>query len=78
MTSQAEPEHNALREQRRPAAFRARPPALACAGYFPGAFNNAYDEYRGDPRQEEIAFRVAWAAVKKRYQKVGDYWLPIT
>jgi len=30
----------------------------------------------GDPRQEEIAFRVAWAAVKKRYHKVGDQWLP--
>jgi cation transport regulator len=45
---------------------------------FRAAFNNAYDEYRGDTRQEEIAFRVAWAAVKKRYQKVGDHWLPIT
>jgi cation transport regulator len=44
---------------------------------FREAFNNAYDEYRDDPRQEEIAFRVAWAAVKKRYHKVGDHWLPI-
>jgi cation transport regulator len=43
---------------------------------FRAAFNNAYDEYRGDPRQEEIAFRVAWAAVKKRYHKIGDHWLP--
>jgi cation transport regulator len=43
---------------------------------FRAAFNNAYDEYRGKPRQEEIAFRVAWAAVKKRYHKVGYQWLP--
>ena len=43
---------------------------------FRAAFNSAYDEYSGDPRQEEIAFRVAWAAVKKRYHKVGDRWLP--
>ena len=43
---------------------------------FRAAFNNAYDEYSGDPRCEEIAFRVAWAAVKKLYHKVGDRWLP--
>ena len=43
---------------------------------FRAAFNSAYDEYSGDPRQEEIAFRVAWAAVKKQYHKVGDRWLP--
>jgi cation transport regulator len=44
---------------------------------FRAAFNSAYDEYSGDPRKEEIAFRVAWAAVKKRYHKVGTRWLPI-
>jgi cation transport regulator len=27
-----------------------------------------------DPRQEEAAFRVAWAAVKRAYEKVGDEW----
>jgi cation transport regulator len=40
------------------------------------AFNSAYNEYRGDPRQEEIAFRIAWAAVKRSYHKVGERWLP--
>ena len=30
-----------------------------------------------DPRQEEIAHRVAWAAVKRKYRKLGDEWLPI-
>jgi cation transport regulator len=43
---------------------------------FRAAFNSAHDEHRGDPRQEEIAFRIAWAAVKKCYHKVGDHWQP--
>lgn len=41
---------------------------------FVAAFNNAWDEYGGD---EERAFRVAWAAVKRRYHKVGDSWRPL-
>ena len=43
---------------------------------FLSAFNNAWQTYAGrDPRQqEEIAFRVAWAAVKKQYHKRGDTW----
>jgi len=32
-------------------------------------------QYTGDPRQEEIAFRVAWAAVKRVYIKVDSEWL---
>ena len=45
---------------------------------FRKAFNNAWVTYGdGDPaRQEEIAHRVAWGAVKKRYRKVGSEWLP--
>lgn len=39
------------------------------------AFNHAWQTYVSSGR-EEIAHRVAWAAVKKRYQKVGDDWLP--
>jgi cation transport regulator len=38
---------------------------------FRAAFNAAWDSY-GD---EETAFRVAWAAVKKRYRKRGDIWV---
>ena len=38
------------------------------------AFNHAYQSYATDPRQEEIAHRVAWAAVKRRYVKVGGDW----
>lgn len=41
---------------------------------FREAFNAAYAAHRHDPRQEEAAFRIAWAAVKRRYEKVGDAW----
>lgn len=40
------------------------------------AFNHAWDEYASDPDQEAIAHRVAWAAVKRAYVKVGDEWVP--
>lgn len=39
------------------------------------AYNNAWDEYkqpserRGDSTREETAHSVAWAAVKKKYEK---------
>jgi cation transport regulator len=41
---------------------------------FVAAFNNAWDEYGGD---EQRCFRIAWAAVKRHYHKVGDEWRPI-
>lgn len=39
------------------------------------AFNSAFRQYAGDPRREEIAHRVAWAAVKHVYRKVGEEWV---
>jgi len=41
------------------------------------AFNNAWDRYgESDPeRREEIAHRVAWSAVKKRYRKIDGAWV---
>jgi cation transport regulator len=39
------------------------------------AFNNAFESHKGDPRQEEIAHRVAWAAVKRSYVKRGEIWV---
>lgn len=39
------------------------------------AFNHAWQTYRADPRQEEIAHRIAWAAVKKLYVKSGGHWI---
>ncbi len=45
------------------------------------AFNHAWDAYQnpvdrreGDASQEETAHKVAWAAVKQRYEKRGDDW----
>jgi cation transport regulator len=40
------------------------------------AFNHAYAAHAGDDRQEEAAHRIAWAAVKRSYVKVGDRWVP--
>jgi cation transport regulator len=44
---------------------------------FRAAFNSAWASYgaREPWRREEIAHRVAWAAVKRRYRKVGDEWV---
>lgn len=44
---------------------------------FLAAFNNAWQSYSdlGSREQEEIAFRVAWTAVKKQYRKRGDRWV---
>ncbi len=44
------------------------------------AFNSAWDQYddpderRGDASQEETAHKVAWSAVKQKYEKDGDRW----
>jgi cation transport regulator len=42
---------------------------------FREAFNHAYEAHRDDPRLEEIAHRIAWAAVKRGYEKVGGAWV---
>ncbi|HOD36167.1 MAG TPA: ChaB family protein [Syntrophales bacterium] len=45
------------------------------------AFNHAWEAYsdpakrRKGTSQEETARRVAWAAVKKVYEKIGDSWV---
>jgi cation transport regulator len=39
------------------------------------AFNHAFAAHAGDPRQEEASHRIAWAAVKKSYVKLGDSWI---
>jgi cation transport regulator len=57
-----------------PPAVRRHLPRHAQEIYL-AAFNNAWAEYGGDPRREEIAHRVAWAAVKKLYVKAGDQWV---
>ena len=58
-----------------PAVRHLPPPAQEI---FLGAFNNAWATYaeRGPHTQEEIAFRVGWAAVKRQYYKRGEQWVP--
>ena len=41
------------------------------------AFNHAFASHLGDARQEEIAHRTAWAAVKRSYVKMDDAWVPL-
>ncbi|MBV4411492.1 putative cation transport regulator ChaB [Enterobacteriaceae bacterium YMB-R22] len=48
------------------------------------AFNSAWEQYRdksarrGDASREETAHRVAWSAVKQRYEKGDDErWHPV-
>ena len=48
---------------------------------FKEAYNNAWNQYsdpenrRGDASQEEVANRVAWSAVKKKYEKKDGGWV---
>jgi cation transport regulator len=43
---------------------------------FRETFSAAWQNYGASQplRRAEIAFRVAWVAVKRRYQKCGDMW----
>lgn len=58
-----------------PASVRNHLPAHA-QDIYREAFNHAHAAHEGDPRQEEAAHRIAWAAVKRSYVKVGDIWEP--
>jgi cation transport regulator len=57
-----------------PATLRRNLPEHA-QDIFRAAFNHAYAAHAGDPRQEEAAHRIAWAAVKRSYVKIGDQWV---
>ncbi|MFZ7127642.1 MAG: ChaB family protein [Desulfobacterales bacterium] len=45
------------------------------------AYNSAWEQYsdpdkrRGNASREETAHKVAWAAVKKKYEKKGGRWV---
>ena len=60
-----------------PQPIRAHLPLHAQEIYL-AAFNNAWTEYqaRGPDQRERTAHRVAWAAVKRKYEKFGDRWIP--
>jgi cation transport regulator len=63
-----------------PEAVREHLPKHAQEIYL-AAYNNAWEEYRdpqerrADASREETAHRVAWAAVKQKYEKQGDRWV---
>jgi cation transport regulator len=40
------------------------------------AFDHAWQQYVRVPADEAIAHRVAWSAVKRKYRKAGDRWVP--
>jgi cation transport regulator len=48
---------------------------------FKEAYNNAWNQYadsnkrKDNASQEEVANRVAWSAVKKKYQKENGDWI---
>lgn len=57
-----------------PASVREHLPEHA-QDIFRAAFNAAFAAHAGDPRQEEAAHRIAWAAVKRSYVKMEDRWV---
>ncbi len=58
-----------------PPAVRSHLPGHA-QEIFRAAFNSALQQYgdREPAEREDVAHRVAWAAVKHGYRKVGDFW----
>jgi cation transport regulator len=48
---------------------------------YQAAFNSAWEQYdepserQGDATREETAHKVAWAAVKNKYEKKNDRWV---
>ncbi|WP_341914441.1 ChaB family protein [Ferrovibrio terrae] len=57
-----------------PANLRERLPAHA-QDIFRAAFNHAWRDHSDDAEREAIAHRIAWAAVKRRYEKQGERWV---
>jgi cation transport regulator len=57
-----------------PASVRSHLPEHA-QDIYREAFNHAFAAHTGDPRQEEAAHRIAWAAVKRGYVKEGAQWV---
>lgn len=59
-----------------PESIRAHLPKHAQEIYL-AVFNHAWDQYsrRGKASREEVAHKVAWAAVKRRYEKQGEKWI---
>ncbi|MBM9514049.1 ChaB family protein [Desulfogranum marinum] len=52
----------------------------AAQDIYRAAFNSAWEQYKekdarqGEDSREEVAHKVAWAAVKQKYEKDGGHW----
>ncbi len=57
-----------------PASVRSHLPPHA-QDIYREAFNHAFAAHEGEARQEEAAHRIAWAAVKRSYVKLGESWI---
>ncbi|CAG9219447.1 putative cation transport regulator ChaB [Paraburkholderia caribensis] len=57
-----------------PASVRDHLPAHA-QDIYRSAFNHAFEAHLTDPRREEAAHRIAWAAVKRTYFKDDGMWV---
>ena len=57
-----------------PASVQAHLP-LHAQDIYREAFNHAFAAHVGELRQEEAAHRIAWAAVKRSYVKIGGSWI---
>jgi cation transport regulator ChaB len=79
-TGEFEGASHALPDRCRAAPRREGQSASPRARHYREAFNSAWQEYqdaskrRGNESLEEVAHKVAWAAVKQKYEKVGDQW----
>ena len=77
-----EPEAHALSDQSRASDSVKNSLPSHAQDIYREAFDNAWSAYqdpakrRGNESLEEVAHKVAWAAVKKKYEKVGEEWQP--
>ncbi|HZQ14661.1 MAG TPA: ChaB family protein [Pseudolabrys sp.] len=58
-----------------PASVRAHLPDHA-QDIYREAFNHAFAAHAGETDREQRAHRIAWAAVKRSYEKAGAMWVP--
>ena len=57
-----------------PASVRNHLPAHA-QDIYRAAFNHAFSAHAREADQEERSHRIAWAAIKRNYEKIGNEWV---
>lgn len=58
-----------------PPSIRSHPPPHA-QDIYREAFNHAYAAHAGEIDREKRSHMIAWAAVKRSYEKVDETWVP--